>query len=391
MGHFLQNIDTLKRAIPYQHNVAEKTLTLEVSPGHVKIVDFPLRPGTFEHLADDEIREVALFLKLKGRRSTDTLRRYTSEIEKFLVFLRVAQHHVINEWVLMEYQECLLEPTDEIETQSIVTFNSVTPETADQYLNVIRSFSQYLTDKNLLSYNPAKQVPGIGIKEKDALSPPKCFSNTQWPAVLDTLTNLPERTPGQRNRKARLRFCILFSYATGMRVSEAAKHTHTHVIQRSNRWTLKIIGKGMRARSLSLEEPDTIGIEELTRYRIFLGLCPTPNQESLPLLPKLKPVRIGYRGPKKGIHINASAISRTTWEEQFKSFLRNDVMTYLYGNNDILREEAFGHEWAHLTPHSLRHTRITHLVEQGHNLFWIQQFAGHENLDTTRRYFHSGI
>ena len=63
-------------------------------------------------------------------------------------------------------------------------------------------------------------------------------------------------------------------------------------------------------------------------------------------------------------------------------------MTYLYGDNESLKGEVFNNEWGHLTPHSLRHTRITHLVKQGKDLFWVQRFAGHENLNTTRRYFH---
>jgi len=66
-------------------------------------------------------------------------------------------------------------------------------------------------------------------------------------------------------------------------------------------------------------------------------------------------------------------------------------MQHLYPNNETLQNESFEKEWAHLTPHSLRHTRITHLIEQGKGLLWVQKFAGHENLDTTRRYFHSQV
>ncbi|WP_420828093.1 tyrosine-type recombinase/integrase [Marinagarivorans cellulosilyticus] len=56
--------------------------------------------------------------------------------------------------------------------------------------------------------------------------------------------------------------------------------------------------------------------------------------------------------------------------------------------DELLAGEVFYSEWSHLTPHSLRHTRITHLVKRSLGLLDVQRFAGHEKLDTTAAYYH---
>jgi|GEM_PF-2815694 len=377
------------RALPAgAYHPETQTLTIVDPYGKQRVMNFGLRPGTFEHLTLDNLTVVALFLR-NNEKSRTTLRRYTAELEKFFVFMQLEGYHAIDEWVLGDYQQKLLAPTPEMMTHPVVTFTPTKPETVDQYFAVIRAFVTQLQEKRLLDYNPARLVRNIGVREQQDKEVVRKFTDRQWPVLLNTLNALPETTPGQRHRKARLQFCIVFGYALGLRISEQCSHGQHQIECRNGDWTIRIIGKGYKARSLSLAAVDGLAWKALVRYRRTLGLLDEPQGEPIPLLPRANPVVIKRRGPNQGIHIDERPIQPSGWETQFKAFLRNEVMTYLYGGDDERKAEAFEQEWSHLTPHSLRHTRITHLVEKGKELLWVKRFAGHENLNTTARYFHT--
>ncbi len=351
----------------------------------------PLRPGTFE-LADPTLLiEAVMFLRTKGARSPHTQRRYQTELEKFLVFMGPRPLSAIDEWLLMDYQQMLLTPSPALQYHPVVRFNPVSEILADQYMHALKSFINQLASKHQLNYNPARLVPAIGVQPDAAPDTHKIFTHEQWGAVNATLDQLLVDTPGQRNRAERLRFCIHFAYAMGLRISEQAEHGHHHIIETRGKWQLKIIGKGKRARTLGLATVDNVALSALSRYRAALGLSAMPKGERLPLLPVIKPVIIKTRGSNKGCRINEAPIKPDNWRGQFKRFLRVDVMDYLHGDNADFKKTVFEQEWAHLTPHSLRHTRITHLIECGKDLLWVQQFAGHERLDTTSIYFRADL
>jgi len=354
----------------------------------------PFKPGTFEHLGDIGIYEAATFVRTKSENSQDTSRRYITELQKFMVFMKHNNMKIrdIDTMFLMDYQHALQEPGEQLLNNLEVSFNSVSEETADQYMNPIRSFMKYLHTQGILAVNPSINVPTIGLKDTYAEDQVKAFTKDQWKAVMDTLSTMPENTPGQRNKAARLRFCIKFAYAMALRINEHKKLSQHEIIQKRGDFYLKIRGKGKRARTLGLSTVDEVAIHALTEYRRYLGLPSIPNGEPVPLLPTINPVIIKKKGPNKGTAINNKPISEDNWRDQFKQFIKYDVMSYLYGEEDNEeKSRIYNSEWSHLTPHSLRHTRITHLVDMKKDLLWVQKFAGHERLDTTSIYFTASL
>jgi len=357
-------------------------------------IQIPFKPGTFEHLDDIGIYQAATFARTKSENSKDTARRYLTELQKFMVYMKQSNMKIkdIDTMFLMDYQHELTEPSESLLNNKAVSFNAVSEETADQYMNVIRSFMGYLHSQGILAINPSTNVPTIGLKNTYAEDEVKAFTKEQWTAVMDTLSAMPENTPGQRNKAARLRFCIKFAYAMALRINEHKKLSQHEIIQKRGDYFLKIRGKGKRARTLGLSTVDEVAINALTEYRTYLGLPDIPNSEPIPLLPTIYPVVIKKKGPNKGTIINDKPVSEDNWRDQFKQFIKNDVMSYLYGNEDHDEKvRIYNNEWSHLTPHSLRHTRITHLVDMKKDLLWVQKFAGHERLDTTSIYFTASL
>jgi site-specific recombinase XerD len=370
--------------------VKNGVVRLEITPGKFEPYTLPLKAGSYEHLSAGELRELAFFLRLKSRRSDHTVVSYARQLEKFIFWLKFEGYTAINEMVLTAYQDALADPSAALQANGVVTFQPGEPKSVDNALAPIRSFVSHLYGKKLLAVNYGKLVPRLGSTDNgDDHEAPKCFTERQWGAVLATLDAMAYKTAGEKNRAERLRFTILFAYGMGLRIGEQANHTHQAITRFEDQWYLKIQGKGKRKRKLLFGVVDTIAWDALTRYRRFLKLPAEPNGEPVALLPARVPVVIKTRGPNRGITIKA-AISARTWQQLFEDFLRHDVMAYLYPDAcDDDKHTWFTSEWSHLTPHSLRHTRATTLVERcGKDLPFVAKYLGHANTNTTMQYFH---
>ncbi len=336
----------------------------------------------FRALSHQQQELSVIFLKLKGVRSHHTKRLYTRELAKFLWWHQQCDHSCIDEHILFEYQDALLNPSEHLQKIPDLVFTAIPEQTLDQYFKVIRSYCRYLYDKGVLTYNPATLVPNRGISQVGH-NRPRHLTSEQWQAVLQALQQLPEATPGEANRKARLQFCIRFQYAMALRVFELEHHTHADIRFHGGVLRLYIVGKGKKARTIPL---DDLAIEALHQYRTYLGLPLTPSGELLPLLPSISPVQLRTRGLNKGITINPKGVTSTNWQQIFKIFIERDVVGLLFPPDQ--RGDEYENNWSHIVPHSLRHTRITHLARAGKDLLWLQRFAGHENINTTSLYYH---
>lgn len=215
----------------------------------------------------------------------------------------------------------------------------IAPRSVARVISGFKSAMRYLRLEGIIESNPAAMLEGprLGRHLPDVLSV------DEIDAMIDAIDL--ESSTGRRNRAI-----IETMYGCGLRVSEVCNLQMSKIdIQRR---FLIVTGKGDKERLVPMSEPS---IEEIELY---------VNEERSRL--KIKP------GEDDILFLNVRG-HRLTRQMVF-IFLRR------------LAEDAGIRKT--ISPHTLRHSFATHLLEGGANLRAIQQMLGHESISTTEIYLH---
>jgi integrase/recombinase XerC len=217
-----------------------------------------------------------------------------------------------------------------------------------RHLSTLRSFFRWACREGHLDHNPTKGLPSPRVPR----SLPRALTLADTESLLETEDegHLPERE--------RALFELL--YATGLRVSEAAA-LDIEDVDLSARM-LRAQGKGRKERIVPFGET----AEDALRAWL-------PVRGALRALPSPRPSPAG-RGSRLGepLFVNARG-GRLTTRSMARVLKR--------------RLRAAGLP-AQISPHALRHTFATHLLQSGADLRSIQELLGHASLSTTQKYTH---
>lgn len=273
-------------------------------------------------------------------------------IEAYLDHLRVERRlagHTLESYArdlsaLAQYAAGVGRPIESLDRQALEAFvreqrgRGLAPRSVARAVAAVRGFFRFLVLDRRLDSSPA-----------DDLQPPRA-----WPALpaflsieeVDTLIAQPDVTTtlGLRDRAM-----IELLYATGLRVSElvnvrlADLHLDEHYVT--------CIGKGSKERLIPIGEQATEWIRKYsTRARREL----------------LK----GRASPRLFLNVRGGSLSRV-------------------GFWKILKQHALKANLPRsISPHVLRHSFATHLLERGADLRAIQLMLGHADLSTTQIYTH---
>lgn len=343
----------------------------------------PNLPRQWDDVSADDQRLLIEFLHARASKSEHTYRRYQRELARLATFLN-KEFRAVTAADLREYQRFLLNPPTAFIGTTSLGFEPMGKKSVDDAFRVVSAFYTWLVNEDVITRNPTRNVPKLADND-DPHQDCRYFDDYKWRALWDVLDNYGD--DGHNGLVvARLRFSIALQYGLGLRVSEMTACKLSDVWRSGNSYRIKILGKGKKLRTLTL--PD-FTLTEIDRYRQTLRLPSSPSSfEPLPFLPRINPVRIRKRPPS--IQLTTVGISDDAWQQTFSKLMER---LYRHCNKKapddyIFEDTAWQEEWRHLSPHSLRHTRLTHLAQQGMGLLELQRFAGHTKADTTAIYYH---
>ena len=274
-----------------------------------------------------EIEEFLSYLEYELNYSNLTVKGYSDEIEKYLTYTK--EHNVNYKKISNDDIRNYLKYLDNLKySKSSISRN----------LSSIRTYYKYLLDKKIVDSNPFKNISN---PKKDKKLP-NFLNYEEIMKIFDSIDE--ENILGKRDR------CIVeVLYDTGVRVSELV-NIKIKDIDFSEK-TISIFGKGRKERIVYFGDYlyDVLNDYINNCRNILLS-----NKSCEYLILNSRGSQITTRGVEKII-------------------------------DKVVKDASLKHK---ISPHVLRHTFATHMLNGGSDIKTIQQLLGHESLSTTGIYTH---
>ena len=270
-----------------------------------------------------------------------------NEIEDYINYLKIERQLSIN--TIDSYKRDL----EDFYKFTNKSYKFITKEDAIKYLEYlnkkinarsinrhivsIKNYFKFLEKNNSIKYNPFEEITGLKTPKKL----PKVLSEEDVNNLLDIELN---DAFSYRNKAM-----LELMYSSGLRVSELLNLEVNNIDFNMN--LVRVFGKGSKERIVPI---DDIATAYLNKYIEVYRNTLLKNKESDILF-------LNSRGDK---------LTRQGFFKILKT---------------IAKEKGIKKE---LSPHTLRHSFATHLLNHGADLRSIQTMLGHENIETTQIYTH---
>lgn len=205
--------------------------------------------------------------------------------------------------------------------------------------SALRSFFKYMVHRQGLAKSPLAdiQLPKLERKLPVVLTQNQCIELLELPLKMEHPKQTPDWLP-QRDTAI-----LELFYSSGLRLSELAALNVEHIDQGNG--SIKVFGKGSKERIVPV---GTLALQAIQNYRQSSQIY-----EGALFISKIKK-RISHRA------------------------IGDILKKYLIASSIPL----------HITPHKLRHSFATHLLDNGADLRTVQSMLGHSSLSTTQIYTH---
>lgn len=281
----------------------------------------------------NEIGDFLDYLTYERNVSPNTIAAYRDDLESFIGFL-------CNDYFTMGRDQLELARVDHLTVRSYLAHLSrrnLSRASVARHLSALRTFFKYLVREGVTEANPARTV-ATPKREK------------HLPAVMQTsdvalLLEQPDTSTTLGLRDAAF---LELMYASGLRISELVGIDIDDIELRAR--LVKVHGKGSKERIVPF------GSKAEAAVRAWLAV----RSEIVHDLDE-QAIFVNYRGQR----ITTRSVRRLF--------------------DDYLRQAALR---SGISPHTLRHSFATHLLNAGADLRGIQELLGHASLSTTQKYTH---
>jgi integrase/recombinase XerC len=279
-------------------------------------------------------------LRIERNASAHTLRSYSADLGQFGNFLSEKK------FAQGPKGEAAVEKIDHFIIRAFLGYlhRDHKKSSLGRKLASLRSFFKYLVQEGYVTQNPAELV-ATPRQEKPL---PNFMSVDEAFALMDVPK--PSTTWGARDK------AILETlYSTGIRVSELVGLSDGDLD--FSLGIIRVLGKGSKERIVPIGEEAREAIRAYTRQRDRAVVHKTGNDLKSPIF-------VNTRGGR----LTSRSVAR---------ILQKHLV-----QGGLLRK---------ISPHALRHSFATHLLDAGADLRAIQELLGHASLSTTQRYTHVSI
>lgn len=268
--------------------------------------------------------------------STHTVRNYLHDLSEFSAYLLKYQPELMA-------GELLLEKVDPLVIRSFlsVLFQKNNPASIARKLSTLRSFFQFWVKRGRIPQNPARAIHSPKIPKRL----PRFLNKEEIFGILDL--------PGDDDYRSRRDRAVLeLLYSCGLRVSELVG-LNLLSLDLDNR-LIRVMGKGSKERLIP------VGKKAADRLMEYFELRPK-------VLARGKESHAVFLNQRGG-RLTVRSIQRLL--------------------DTAIRKAGLSKQ---ISPHVLRHTFATHLLNAGADLRSIQELLGHASLSTTQKYTHVNL
>lgn len=265
------------------------------------------------------------YLKYNKNYSDKTIINYELDLKDYFNFLKVE---------CLDYKDVTY--NDLMPLFKHFETNKLTNKSIRRHISSIKGFYKYLVNNEIVSANPFIYV-NLPKKEQKL---PRYLTLSEMLAIFDKMEI-------KTNYDLRDRLILELMYATGVRVSEVINIKVYDIDFYNN--SIKVLGKGSKERIVYYNE---VVRDLLSKYMSIYDSLNKKNLEYLFL-------------NQKGDKLTTKGIS--------------------YIINQVIKKISFN---KHITPHMLRHTFATHLLNNGCSVTTVQELLGHSSIGTTGIYTH---